>query len=154
MPPALSDHEASSDNEIPAQKTTKPKKDEPIQEDEEVGDADEEEEPDEYVVEKIMGHKFVNGDLVFEVKWQGYEAKKDRTWEPEENMDGAADVIVEYFEEIGGRPEPKGGQKRKGRQSGVKSESGTPAGAKRVKQEKSWSPPPGSWEHDVSHIDT
>lgn len=70
------------------------------------------------------------------------------------NRDGAADVIVEYFEEIGGRPEPKGGQKRKGRQSGVKSESGTPAGAKRVKQEKSWSPPPGSWEHDVSHIDT
>lgn len=68
---------------------------------------------------------------------------------------GAADVITEYFEEIGGRPEPKGGQKRKGRQSGVKSEAGIPASsAKRVKQEKQWSPPPGSWEHDVSHIDT
>lgn len=69
---------------------------------------------------------------------------------------GAADVIKEYFEDIGGRPEPKGGQKRKGRASGVKSESGTPAAssAKRVKQEKAWSPPPGSWEHDVSHIDT
>jgi chromobox protein 1 len=62
----------------------------------------------------------------------------------------------EYFDEIGGRPEPKGGQKRKGRPSGVaKSDSGTPAlSAKRVKQEKAWSPPPGSWEHDVSHIDT
>jgi chromobox protein 1 len=62
----------------------------------------------------------------------------------------------EYFDEIGGRPEPKGGaQKRKGRQSGVKSESGTPAAsAKRVKQEKAWSPPPGSWEHDVNHVDT
>jgi chromobox protein 1 len=69
---------------------------------------------------------------------------------------GAADVIAEYFDEIGGRPEPKGGQKRKGRASGVKSESGTPAAssAKRAKQEKAWSPPPGSWEHDVSHIDT
>lgn len=52
-------------------------------------------------------------------------------------------------------PPGKGGQKRKGRQSGVKSESGTPASsAKRVKQEKSWSPPPGSWEHDVDFIDT
>lgn len=61
----------------------------------------------------------------------------------------------EYYDEIGGRPEPKG-QKRKGRPSGAtKSESGTPASsAKRVKQEKAWSPPPGSWEHDVAEIDT
>lgn len=70
--------------------------------------------------------------------------------------DGARDVIEEYFEELGGRPEQpaKGAQKRKGRQSGVKSESGTPASTKRVKHEKSWSPPPGSWEHDVDFIDT
>jgi chromobox protein 1 len=68
--------------------------------------------------------------------------------------DGAVDVMKEYFAEIGGRPEAKG-QKRKGRASGVKSESGTPASsAKRVKQEKAWTPPPGSWEHDVSHCDT
>lgn len=71
------------------------------------------------------------------------------------NRDGAVDVMAEYFEEIGGRPEPKPGQKRKGRASGVKSESGTPASSiKRAKQEKAWSPPPGSWEHDVDHIDT
>ena len=67
---------------------------------------------------------------------------------------GAIDVMKEYFEEIGGRPEPKG-QKRKGRHSGVKPESGTLASLpKRIKQEKQWSPPPGSWEHEVSHIDT
>jgi chromobox protein 1 len=69
--------------------------------------------------------------------------------------ESAADVLKEYFEAIGGRPEPKG-QKRKGRQSnaGTKSESGTPAASiKRVKAEKQWSPPPGSWEHDVDHID-
>lgn len=69
--------------------------------------------------------------------------------------EGAVDVLNEYFDQIGGRPEPKPGQKRKGRVSGVKSKSGTPAsGAKRVKQEKTWSPPPGSWEHDVDYIDT
>lgn len=28
----------------------------------------------------------LQGSLVFEVKWQGYENPKDRTWEPEENL--------------------------------------------------------------------
>lgn len=63
----------------------------------------------------------------------------------------------EYFDKIGGRPEPKDtkGQKRKARPSAVTSEAGTPASlAKRPKQERQWSPPPGSWENDVSHIDT
>lgn len=68
---------------------------------------------------------------------------------------GAVDVLNEYFKKLGGRPEPPKGQKRKGRPSGVNSEAGTPASStKRAKQEKQWSPPPGSWEHDVSHIDT
>ena len=72
----------------------------------------------------------------------------------------AADVLKEYFEDIGGRPEkPDKGTKRKGRASTAKSETGTPASTKRTKTkeepaEKAWSPPPGSWEHDVSHIDT
>lgn len=94
------------------------------------------------------------------MKWQGYENPKDRTWEPEENMETAADVLKEYFEDIGGRPEkPEKGTKRKGRASTVKSETGTPASTKRTKTkaepaEKAWSPPPGSWEHEVSHIDT
>ena len=39
-----------------------------------------------YVVEKIIGHRFNKGVLEFDVKWQGYEDPKDRTWEPEENM--------------------------------------------------------------------
>lgn len=71
-------------------------------------------------------------------------------------------MLKEYFEDIGGRPEkPEKGTKRKGRASTVKSETGTPASSsKRTKKEaaepveKVWSPPPGSWEHDVSHIDT
>jgi chromobox protein 1 len=106
------------------------------------------------VVEKVIAHKFVKGRLVFDVKWQGYDDPKDRTWEPEENMEGAIDVMQEYFDEIGGRPEAPG-QKRKARASASsKPESGTQALAKRVKQEKEWSPPPGSWEHDVKFVDT
>ncbi|KAI8931539.1 hypothetical protein NX059_011195 [Plenodomus lindquistii] len=161
MPPALSDHdESSSDEEVPPQpKSTgkgkgKAKAVEVTVDEEDDSGSDEPE--DEYIVEKIMGHKFSKGGLVFHVKWQGYDDPKDQTWEPEDNMGGAVDVMKEYFEEIGGRPEPKG-QKRKGRASMAKSESvsGTPASlAKRPKQEKTWSPPPGSWEHDVSHVDT
>ena len=71
-------------------------------------------------------------------------------------------MLKEYFEDIGGRPvKPEKGTKRKGRASTVKSETGTPvsSSSKRTKKneepvEKVWSPPPGSWEHDVSHIDT
>lgn len=158
MPPALSSHGSSSDDQSPPPKKGAASKAAPVEDE---GDSDSEGSgaEDEYVVEKIISHKIVKGQLVFEVKWQGYEEEADRTWEPEDNMDGAIDVLNEYFEKIGGRPEPtKGkGQKRKSRPSEVKSAAATPVPAtktKRVKQEKTWSPPPGSWEHDVSHCDT
>jgi chromobox protein 1 len=65
---------------------------------------------------------------------------------------GAQDCLNEYFEEIGGRPDPK---KRKGRKStAAESGSATPVTNKRLKKEKEWSPPPGSWEHDVNYVDT
>ena len=71
-------------------------------------------------------------------------------------------MLNEYFDDIGGRPKKADkGTKRKSRASTVKSDTGTPASSsKRTKKtqdepvEKAWSPPPGSWEHDVSHIDT
>ncbi|EOA88284.1 hypothetical protein ACJQWK_01952 [Exserohilum turcicum] len=165
MPPALSDHESSDAEEVPPTRTQTKK---PVEEDA-VQDADEDEDEDgsdvgedEYVVEAIYGHRFQKGVLQFDVKWDGYDDPKDRTWETEDNMEGAIDVMNEYFAKIGGRPEPKG-QKRKGRPSisGTKSASGTPtASSKRPKSEKAhrvekaWSPPPGSWEHDVSYVDT
>ncbi|KAL1801211.1 hypothetical protein ACET3X_001553 [Alternaria dauci] len=163
MPPALSDHESSDGEDVPAQATTKakaqqPVKAEPIEDDEDDSEVGE----DEYVVEAIFNHRFNKGLLQFDVKWEGYDDPKERTWESEENMEGAVDVIKEYFQSIGGRPEPKG-QKRKGRPSlaGTKSDSGTAASStKRAKADKvekrvaQWSPPPGSWEHDVSWIDT
>lgn len=50
-------------------------------------DEDEEDNADEYVVEKILNHAFDNGkDCLYEVKWLGYEALEDRTWEPEDNL--------------------------------------------------------------------
>ncbi|KAJ4371841.1 hypothetical protein N0V86_008395 [Didymella sp. IMI 355093] len=162
MPPALSDVESSSDNELPATKVTKggKKAAEPVDAEEDEDEDEDDVGEDEYIVERILGHRFNKGVLEFDVKWQGYENPEDRTWEPEENMETAADVLNEYFDEIGGRPEkPTKGIKRKG-VAATKSETGTPAStSKRSKKaaepvEKAWSPPPGSWEHDVSHIDT
>ncbi|KAI4620400.1 uncharacterized protein J4E84_010027 [Alternaria hordeiaustralica] len=164
MPPALSDHGSSDAEDVPAQprkgKGKQPVQEDPIDDEEDEDDSEVGE--DEYVVEAIHGHRFTKGVLQFDVKWEGYDDPKDRTWEAEENMEGAIDVLNEYFKKIGGRPEPKG-QKRKGRPStaGIKSESGTPSSStKRAKADKpekkvaEWSPPPGSWEHDVDHIDT
>jgi predicted DsbA family dithiol-disulfide isomerase len=41
-----------------------------------------------YVVEKILSHRWEKAtqEFKFEVKWEGYEKKSDRTWEPEENL--------------------------------------------------------------------
>jgi chromobox protein 1 len=65
----------------------------------------------------------------------------------------ASEALHDYFEEIGGRPTVTG-KKRKGRKSGAETETSTPVNTKRVKKEKSWSPPPGSWETEVDVIDT
>lgn len=75
-------------------------------------------------------------------------------------------MLKEYYDDIGGRPERPSkatkatkGTKRKDTTT-TQSDAGTPApSSKRSKKatepvEKAWSPPPGSWEDDVSHIDT
>ncbi|ORX99623.1 hypothetical protein BCR34DRAFT_576483 [Clohesyomyces aquaticus] len=189
MPPALSDEEngaSSGEEEIPyrgkadgngSATAVEPEDEEEVKgdddgeeaEEEEGGgggggeEEEEEEEEEEYVVEKILSHAFNGETCLYEVKWLGYEAKKDRTWEPEDNLSGASDVLHEYWEEIGGRPKPSSegskGKKRKGRKSNadIQSESGTPAAVqsnKKPKREKDWSPPLGSWENDVDYIDT
>ncbi|EMD88699.1 hypothetical protein COCC4DRAFT_60637 [Bipolaris maydis ATCC 48331] len=166
MPPALSDNESSGSEDVPAKAKGKQPlaKQEPIDDDDDNDDDNQDSDigEDEYVVEAIYGHRFQKGVLQFDVKWEGYDDPKDRTWEAEDNMEGAVDVLNEYFSSIGGRPEPKG-QKRKGRPSvsDAKAGSETPTTsskrakpAKALKVEKAWSPPPGSWEHDVSYVDT
>lgn len=56
-------------------------------EDDDDDDEEEEDNADEYVVEKILNHAFDNGkDCLYEVKWLGYEAVEDVTWEPEDNL--------------------------------------------------------------------
>ncbi|KAL1610777.1 hypothetical protein SLS60_002448 [Paraconiothyrium brasiliense] len=148
---ALSDEETSQSSEaeeIPAKKQSKSKSAEPVQDEEDDEDEDEEE---EYVVEEIRAHKTVKGSVVYHVKWQGYDDPKDMTWEGEDNLEGVQ-ALVDYHKSIGGRPE--GGKKRKGRKSAADTETSTPVAAKRMKKEKEWAPPPGSWEAEVDHVDT
>ncbi|KAF2091718.1 hypothetical protein K490DRAFT_20744, partial [Saccharata proteae CBS 121410] len=137
--------------------------------DEENGDEDGDEDEEEYVVEKIMSHGFDEEGIKYEVKWVGFEAKKDRTWEPEENLEGAQEALEEYFTQIGGRPtrpskkpkttkrksvgttetpEPVGSARRK------RTKTETPAEEKVVKAKAKWEPPKGSWEDHVTGIET
>ncbi|KAL8947199.1 MAG: hypothetical protein Q9183_007816, partial [Haloplaca sp. 2 TL-2023] len=72
-------------------------------------------EADVFPVEVILNHSdgWEDGRLRYEVKWEGYEKKKDRTWETEENLRGAPDLVRQYWATIGG----SGKNKKRGRES-------------------------------------
>ncbi|POS86254.1 hypothetical protein EPUL_000904 [Erysiphe pulchra] len=117
------------------------------------------------------------GELRFEIKWEGYDKKSDRTWEPEENLESASKMLNEYLASVGGKDliladwaekkalaqSSKKGKKR-GRRSGGKGAAGQkrrrtsdshpahtspPASAKITR----FKPPTGSWEEEVTAID-
>jgi chromobox protein 1 len=55
-------------------------------EEEEDNDADDGDE-DEYQVEKILTHQYDHaGNVLYQIKWLGYEAESDLTWEPIDNL--------------------------------------------------------------------
>jgi hypothetical protein len=53
---------------------------------------------DEYIVEKILDKKKINGVYKYKVKWEGYN-EADCTWEPKENLDNVY-YLVEEFENL------------------------------------------------------
>ncbi|KAK7417392.1 hypothetical protein QQZ08_011644 [Neonectria magnoliae] len=137
-------------------------------EDDENDDADDLDD-DVFVVEAIKKHTIdEDGTLKFQVKWEGYDKKKDLTWEPERNLvDTAEDILNAYYEEIGGREvifeETEKASKSKKRRRAA---NGTPSSTKRSRRNgahpsettppvttKKWSPPAGSWEDEIETID-
>ncbi|QDS72294.1 hypothetical protein FKW77_007209 [Venturia effusa] len=186
MPPPLVEDGDSSADEIPYKDLDATENGADMPDDGSADDDDDEDaEPDEYVVEKILKHDWnEDGHLLFEVKWQGYEADEDRTWEPEENLATASDVLKAYFKKIGGRPDnrPPGPKGKKSKKRGAEAVAvATPparAGRKKTKLstppeavtatavatsarrgrkddiEDDWKPPHGTWENNVTDIDT
>lgn len=136
-----------------------------------------------YVVDSIEGHDWdaVDGCWKYKTKWVGWELATDRTWEPKENLEGANESLEEYWESIGGEPDPKGpplkGTKKRARQSGVDSDTKKarispqpPKSARSRKSElvddpenwgpgddKDWEPPKATkdaWEDSLIAVET
>ncbi|KAH6984014.1 hypothetical protein EDB80DRAFT_756854 [Ilyonectria destructans] len=126
---------------------------------------------DEFFIVKTIKNHYVDRDgaLKFLVQWEGYESKKDWTWEPEDNLKVSGEEILnEYFNKIGGRHKifkesNKAAQTRKRRRA---TNSATNTTAKRLQGNeahladktspatvKNWSPPSGSWEDEIETID-
>jgi len=49
----------------------------------------------EYVVEKILDHKALRSGTLYKVLWKGYP-EEDATWEPEENLTNAPQLLKQY----------------------------------------------------------
>src|SRR6201995_2898370 len=50
---------------------------------------------EEYEVEAILGHWFKGNTVKYLTAWEGY-GSNDNTWEPEENLTNAEEVLEEY----------------------------------------------------------
>ena len=94
--------------------------------------------------------------ITYHVHWKGYDAKRDYTWEPTDNiLPGAREKLADYHHKIGGEP-IQNLKKAKSTQSLRQQSSAdvSPAPKKRKLEEPDWMPKRENWEPDVKEIDT
>ncbi|RAO69854.1 uncharacterized protein BHQ10_005866 [Talaromyces amestolkiae] len=162
-----SDNESTGE-EIPFKKTNDAADDSGNEEESEEGE-------DVYVVESIVGHEFQGKTLMLHVKWKGYDDPADQTLEPEKGLlEGAEDLVKEYYSKIGGRPEPASKPGRGKRKSVTASAKDTPERTATKRQRTSkretngtedlgadiprgipdWVGDKDHWEEDVAKVQT
>ncbi|KAK9373516.1 uncharacterized protein V1513DRAFT_459693 [Lipomyces chichibuensis] len=121
-------------------------------------DDEDDEDQDTYTVEAIMGHDFnKKGEMLFHIKWLGYDKPEDDSWEPEANLEGAREMVEEYLEKIGGRPEPEPPRKhgvalRRQKAKKVEDTTSDSIGKNRWANDDSSDLPLGSWETKIKEI--
>ncbi|KAJ5287454.1 hypothetical protein N7478_003140 [Penicillium angulare] len=190
MPPPVEDFSDAESGDVPfAKEELKEEVEKEVKAKVENGDEDEDsddgDDEDVYIVEKIAEHNFSEeGVLLLRVKWKGYEKAADMTWEPEDGlMDGAKDVVEQYYKKIGGRPDkpsskaaPKAGRKRKS--LGETKSTAPPASQNESKKRRksaprtpasetpaltednsdedteNWLPKGNNWDREVNCVDT
>ena len=60
----------------------------------------------EYVVKEILDSKIIRGKLKYFVDWEGYR-QDERSWEPVEYVENAADKVAEFHHRYPNRPSPR-----------------------------------------------
>ena len=144
-----------------------------VNDEDDAGDESDEADDEEFIVEKILDHVIEDDQLRLKVKWEGYDDPSDLTWEPEDNLAEAQEVLQEYYDKVGGREalfDKPNDKKRKRARHSTNSvlRSGTemlpkkprhnhPADSTPPKDEYSeprrFQPPSGSWEDHIENID-
>ncbi|XP_039634444.1 chromobox protein homolog 1-like [Perca fluviatilis] len=92
------------------------------------------EEEEEYVVEKMLDRRVVNGRVEFLLKWKGF-SDEDNTWEPQDNLD--LDLITEYMQKHKEEEEEKKKKEDKRKVFSEASGDSEERGSKRKKEEVS-----------------
>ncbi|KAJ3453915.1 hypothetical protein MRS44_018547 [Fusarium solani] len=116
----------------------------------------------EHVMDENFNIVLSQGNTKFRVKWQGYEAEKDWTWEPLENLRiSGEEIIRDYFDRLAGKPSGMKESRTAVRTKRHESAGGhVPRASSRrlglslpVSKKLKWRPPVGSWEDHIQTID-